>query len=59
MSATIESEESDFGIMDVISCVAIFYEKGKGGFAFCGNKKFWAQLSRNMVSLKALRQTVR
>ena len=40
MSATIESEESDFGKMDVISCVAIFYEKGKGGFAFCGKKNF-------------------
>ena len=34
MSANIESDESDFDIMDVISCVAVFSEKGKSGSYF-------------------------
>lgn len=29
MSANIESDESDFDIMDVVSCVAVSDEKGK------------------------------
>ena len=31
MSANIESDESDFEIMDVVSCVAVCDEKGKSG----------------------------
>ena len=31
MSANIENDESDFEIMDVVSCVAVSDEKGKSG----------------------------
>ena len=40
MSATFESDELDFDIMEVISCVAIFYEKGKSGSCFLRKKNF-------------------
>ena len=59
MSATIESDELHFDIIDVISCVAIFYEKGKSGSCFLRKEKFRVQLSRKVVSVKALEETVR
>ena len=62
MSATIESDELHFDIIDLISCVAIFYEKWKSmksGSCFLRKEKFRVQLSRKVVSVKALEETVR
>ena len=59
MTATLESEESDLYIMDVISCVAIFHEKRKSGGCFLRKEKVRAQLSQKVVSLDALKETVR
>ena len=59
MSATIESDESDFDIMDVVSCVAVSDEKGKSGRYLLQKEKFWAQMLRKVVSLEALMETVR
>ena len=36
----------DDDVGDVISCVALFHEKGKSGNSFLRKKKFQAQLSR-------------
>ena len=36
-------------VVDVISCVALFYEKGKSGNSFLRKKKFRAQLPRKEI----------
>ena len=36
----------DNDVVDVISCVALFYEKGKSGNSFLREEKFRAQLPR-------------
>ena len=42
MSATIESDEPYSDTMYVVSCVAVFNEKGKSGSYFLQKEKFWA-----------------
>ena len=59
MSANIESDELDFEIMDVVSCVAVSDEKGKSGSYLLQKEKIWAQMLRKVVSLEALMETVR
>ena len=39
-------------VVDVISCVALFYEKGKSGNSFLREEKFRAQLPRKEKTLK-------
>ena len=36
----------DDDVVDVISCVALFYKQGKSGNSFLRKEKFRAQLSR-------------
>jgi len=48
----------DDDVVDVISCVALFYEKGKSENWFIRKEKFRAQLSRKKT-LKSDRETVR
>ena len=60
MSVNTESDYvDDRDVEDMISCVALFYEKGKSGRSFLRKKKFPAQLRRKVKSLKALKETVR
>ena len=49
----------DNDVVDVITCVALFYEKGKSGNSFLCNEKFWVQLPRKEQTVKSVRETVR
>ena len=42
----------DDDVVDVISCVALFYERGKSGNSFPRKEKFRAQLPRKEKTLK-------
>lgn len=46
-------------IIDILNCVAIYYEKGASGNAFLRKEKFRAPVSREVKTLKALKETVR
>ena len=48
----------DDDVVDVISCVVLFYEKGKSGNSFVRKEKFRAQLPRKEKTLKCVRETV-
>ena len=48
----------DDDVVDVTSCVALFYEKGKSGNSFLRKEKFRAQLPRKEKTLKSVRATV-
>ena len=49
----------DDDVVDVISCVALFYENGKNGNSFLRKEKFRVQLPRKEKRLKSVRETVR
>ena len=49
----------DNDVVDVIGCVAFFYEKGKSENSFLRKEKFRAQLPRKEKTLKSVRETVR
>ena len=49
----------DDDVVDVISCVALFYEKRKSGNSFLRKEKFRAQLPRKEKTLKSVRKTDR
>ena len=49
----------DNDVVDVISCIALFYEKGKSGNSFFRKEKFRSQLPRKEKTLKSVRETVR
>ena len=49
----------DDDVVDIISCVALFYEKGKSGNSFLRKEKFRAQLPRKEMTLDSSRGTVR
>ena len=49
----------DDDVVDVISCVALFYERGKSENSFLRKEKFRAQLPRKEKTLKSVRETVR
>ena len=53
------SVNMDNDVVDVISCIALFYEKGKSGNSFFRKEKCRAQLPRKEMTLKSVRETVR
>ncbi|CAH3140297.1 unnamed protein product [Porites evermanni] len=55
--ATPELIEVD-NVVDIINCVALYYEKGASGNAFLRKEKFRCPVSRQVKSLKALKETV-
>ena len=63
MSANTDGNDPDIrDVVDVISCVALFNEKGKSGNSFPRKEKFRAQLPRKVSevkSLKTVKETVR
>jgi hypothetical protein len=52
MSVNTNNNDPDVrDVVDVISCVALFYEKGKSGNSFLRKEKCRAQLPRKVKSL--------
>jgi len=49
----------DDDVLDAISCVALFCEKGKSRNSFLRKEKFRAQLPRKEKTLKSLTETGR
>ena len=45
-------------VVDIINCVALCYEKGASGNAFLWEEKFRAAVSRQVKTLKVLKETV-
>ena len=50
---------NDDDVVDIINCVALYYEKGARGNAFLREEKFTAPVSRHVKTLKVLKETVR
>ena len=46
-------------VVEVISCIALFYDKGKSRNLFLRKEKFCAQLPWKEKALKSVRETVR
>ena len=46
-------------VVDIINCVALYYEKGASGNAFLRKEKIRAPVSRQVKTLKVLKETVR
>ena len=55
--ATPELIEVD-NMVDIRNCVALYYEKGASGNAFLRKEKFRAPVSRQVKTLKALKERV-
>ena len=49
---------NDDDVVDIINCVALYYEKGASGNAFLREEKFRA-VSKQVKALKVLKETVR
>ena len=49
----------DDDVVDAISCVTLFYQKGKSRNSFLRKEKFRAQLPRKENTLKSVTETVR
>ena len=50
---------NDDDVVDIINCVALYYEKGASVNAFLREEKFGAAVSRQVKTLKVLKETVR
>jgi len=46
-------------VVDIINCVALYYEKGASGSAFVPKEIFRAPVSRQVKTLKVLKETVK
>ena len=59
--ATLELMEvhNDDDVIDIINCVTLYYEKDTSGNAFLREEKFRAPISRQVKTLKVLKETVR
>ena len=51
--------DNDDNVVDIINCVALYYEKGTSGNAFLPKEKFRAPISRQVKTLKVVKETVR
>ena len=47
--------DNDENVVDIINCVALYYEKGASGNAFLPKEKFRARVSRQVKSLKVVK----
>ena len=45
-------------MVDIVNCVALYYEKGASGNAFLREEKFRAAVSRQVKTLKVLKVQV-
>ena len=51
--------DNNDNVLDIINCVALYYEKGASGNAFLPKEKFRAPVSRQVQTLKVVKETVR
>ena len=51
--------DNDDNVVVIINCVALYYEKGASGNGFLPKEKFRAPVSRQVKTLKVLKETVR
>ena len=51
--------DNDDNVADIINCVVLYYEKGASRNAFLPKEKFRAPVSRQVKTLKVLKETVR
>ena len=51
--------DNDDNVVDIINCVALYYEKGTSGNVFLPKEKFRAPISRQVKTLKVVKETVR
>ena len=49
----------DDNVVDIINCVPLFYEKGASGNAFLPKEIFRALVSRQVKTLKVVKETVK
>ena len=56
--ALMEVDNHD-NVVDIINCVALYYEKGASGNAFLPKEIFRAPVSRQVRTLKFVKETVR
>ena len=56
--ALMEVDNHD-NVVDIINCVALYYEKGASGNAFLPKEIFRAPVSRQVKTLKVVKETVR
>ena len=51
--------DNDENVVDIINYVALYYKKGASGNAFLPKEKFRARFSRQVKTLKVVKETVR
>ena len=51
--------DNDDNVVDIINCVALYYEKGASVNEFLPKEKFRAPVSRQVKTLKVIKETVR
>ena len=51
--------DNDENVVDIINCVALYYEKGASGNAFLSKEEFRALVSRKVKTMKVVKETVR
>ena len=56
--ALMEVDNHD-NVVDIINCVALYYEKGASGNAFLPKEIFRAPVSRQVKTLKVVKETVK
>ena len=57
-TALMEVDNHD-NVVDIINCVALYYEKGASGNAFLPKEIFRALVSRQVKTLKVVKETVK
>ena len=50
---------NDDNVVDIINCMALYYVEGASGNAFLPKEKFRAPVSRQVKTLKVLKEAVR
>ena len=51
--------DNDDNVVDIINCMALYYVVGANGNAFLPKEKFRAPVSRQVKTLKVLKETAR
>ena len=57
-TALMEVDNHD-NVVDIINCVALYYEKGSSGNVFLPKEIFIAPVSRQVKTLKVVKETVK
>ena len=57
--ATLVEVGNDDNVVDIINCMVLYYVEGASGNAFLPKEKFRAPVSRQVKTLKVLKEAVR